>query len=112
MTQHLLLMLIAAPLIVWARPTPYLVWCLPMPLRKGLGYLWNRGGLSTVVHLFGAPAVGWVGFCGTVILWNIPALYRWAMGDEMRHVLMHLSFLGPALLCSGRRCSRPLAGET
>ena len=98
MTQHLLLMLIAAPLLVWARPIPYLVWCLPMPLRKGLGSLWNRGGLSTIAHLLKAPAVGWVGFCGTVILWHIPAVYRWAMGDEMRHVLMHVSFLGTALL--------------
>ena len=98
MVQHLLLMLIAAPLLVWARPTPYLVWCLPMPLRKGLSSLWSRGGLSAIVHLLKAPAVGWVGFCGTVILWHIPALYRWAMHDETRHVLMHVSFIGTAFL--------------
>jgi putative membrane protein len=98
MTQHLLLMLFAAPLLVWGRPTAYLVWSLPMPLRKGLGYLWNRGGVSSIVHLMKAPAIGWVGFCGTVILWHIPELYRWAMGNEIRHVLMHLSFLGAALL--------------
>jgi cytochrome c oxidase assembly factor CtaG len=98
MTQHLLLMLIAAPLFVWARPIPYLVWSLPMPLRKALAVLWNRGGLSAVVHLLKAPAVGWIGFCGSVILWHIPALYRWAMGNGIRHELMQWSFLGTALL--------------
>lgn len=98
MMQHLLLMLIAAPLLVVGRPTPYLVWSLPLPLRKVVAHLWNRYALSTSVRLLKAPAVGWVGFCGTVILWHIPALYHWAMVGELRHALMQSSFLGFAIL--------------
>jgi putative membrane protein len=98
MVQHLLLMLVVAPLLVVARPIPYLVWCLPGRSRKIVGHVWKRRGLATFVRLVKAPAVAWMGFCATVIVWHIPALYRWAMMDEMRHVLMQSSFLGCALL--------------
>jgi cytochrome c oxidase assembly factor CtaG len=98
MTQHLLLMLIAAPLLVSARPLPYLVWGLPTPLRRILARLWNPMGLSGFCRVIRAPALCWIGFCATVILWHIPALYRWAIRDEFRHALMHMSFLGAALL--------------
>jgi len=98
MVQHLLLMLAAAPLLVWARPLPYFVWSPPMPVRKGIAYVWNQAGISRLVHLLKIPAVSWIAFCGTVLLWHVPAIYRWAMGEELRHSLMHLSFLGSALL--------------
>jgi cytochrome c oxidase assembly factor CtaG len=98
MAQHLLLMLLAAPLLVAARPTPYLVWSLPRPGRRFLSHLWNRMGLSRCVRLFKAPALCWSVFCATVILWHVPASYRWAMSGESRHALMHLSFLGAAAL--------------
>jgi putative membrane protein len=98
MTQHLLLMLVAAPLLVAARPTPYLVWGLPVPLRRILARLWTPMGLSGLSRALKAPALCWSGFCATVILWHIPALYRWATRDDIRHAVMHLSFLGAGLL--------------
>jgi len=98
MVQHLLLMLAAAPLLVWVRPLPYFVWSPPMPVRKGIAFVWNRARLSRLVRLVKIPAVGWIAFCTTVLLWHVPAIYRWAVGEELRHSLMHLSFLGSALL--------------
>jgi cytochrome c oxidase assembly factor CtaG len=98
MVQHLLLMLAAAPLLVWARPLPYLVWSPPMPVRKGIAYVWNRVGTSQLIRLLKTPAVSWIAFCSTVLLWHVPAIYRWAVSGELRHWLMHLSFLGSALL--------------
>jgi len=98
MVQHLLLMLAAAPLLVWARALPYVVWSLPMPVRKGISYVWNRAGISRLDRLLKTPAVSWLAFCGTVLLWHVPAIYRWAVGEELRHSLMHLSFLGSAFL--------------
>jgi cytochrome c oxidase assembly factor CtaG len=98
MTQHLLLMLVAAPLIVWGRPTPYFVWFLPIPLRKGVAYLWNPLGASQLIRFLKKPAIGWGAFCGVALLWHVPAVYRWAVGGELRHALMHLSFLGSGLL--------------
>ncbi len=98
MVQHLALMLVAAPLWVAARPTPYLVWGLPLPLRKLLSRMWNSWGLSTIIRMLDAPALRWAIFCAAVILWHVPALYRWAMGGDFRHALMNTSFLGSAML--------------
>jgi cytochrome c oxidase assembly factor CtaG len=98
MVQHLLLMLIAAPLLVFGRPMPYLVWFLPLPLRKWVAYLWNRAGVSRLMRFVGKPAVCWGAFCAVVLLWHVPAIYRWAMGGELRHASMHLTFLGSGLL--------------
>ncbi len=98
MVQHLLLMLAAAPLLVWAHPLPYLAWLPPMPVRKGIAYLWNRAGIARLIRLVKAPAVSWTAFCGTVLVWHVPGIYRWAVGGELRHCLMHLTFLGSALL--------------
>jgi len=98
MTQHLLLMLAAAPLLVWSKPVPYLIWAFPLPLRRAAAHLWNRYGLAKTIHLIERPAICWAAFCGVIILWHVPAVYRWAMASEVRHVLMHLSFLGAGLL--------------
>jgi putative membrane protein len=98
MTQHLLLMLLAAPLLVAARPMPALAWSLPLQLRTLLARAWNRAGIFRLVRLMLGPAVRWGVFCATVIVWHIPALYRWAMRGPDRHALMQLSFMGAALL--------------
>ena len=37
-------------------------------------------------------------FCGALVLWHVPAIYRWATAEELRHALMHLSFLGSGIL--------------
>jgi len=98
MVQHLLLMLLAAPLLVWARPMPVLMRSPPLPIRKAIARLWNRCGLSVIVRALERPTASWTVFCGTVIFWHVPAVYRWAVGGEIRHSLMHLSFLGSGLL--------------
>lgn len=77
---------------------PHLVWSLPPSLRKGVGYLWNTAGAARAAHFLERPAVGWAAFCGAVILWHVPAIYRWTVGSEIRHSLMHVSFLGSGLL--------------
>ena len=98
MVQHLLLLLLAAPLLVWARPIPVLMWSPPLPIRKAMARLWNKCGLSVAVRALGRPAASWIIFCGIVIVWHVPAVYRWAVGSEILHSLMHLSFLGSGLL--------------
>jgi len=69
-----------------------------MAVRKGIADLWNRAGISRLIRALQTPAVGWLAFCGTVLVWHVPAIYRWAVGGELRHSLMHLSFLGSAFL--------------
>jgi cytochrome c oxidase assembly factor CtaG len=74
------------------------MWFLPMTLRKGFAHLWNPSGASRLIRVLKKPAMSWGAFCGMVLLWHVPAISRWAVGAELRHALMHLSFLGSGVL--------------
>jgi cytochrome c oxidase assembly factor CtaG len=103
MAQHLLLMMVAAPLLVYARPTAALVAGLPaggrdMVRRSGLRGPNAVSGLRGTAHALARPVVVWIS--GTLALWawHMPALYEAALAHEPVHVLEHASFLGVALL--------------
>jgi putative membrane protein len=97
MIEHELLVLVAAPLLVLARPAPVLLWALPTSWRyaaRGVttgapGRLWR--GLVDPVHatLLHAAAI-W--------LWHLPVLFEAALADESVHAAQHISFLGTAIL--------------
>lgn len=112
MAQHLLLMVVAAPLLVYARPTAALIGGLPaggrdMVRRTGLrgpnAQSGLRGpnaqaGLRGTADALANPVVVWI--IGTLVLWawHMPALYEAALAHEPIHVLEHASFLGAAAL--------------
>jgi cytochrome c oxidase assembly factor CtaG len=98
MVQHLILMLVAAPLLVLARPMGPFLWALPLSIRGLLGGVWNGAGLSRLVRLARKPPFAWIAFCGSIVLWHVPAVFRWAQAMEPAHVLMHASLLGASLL--------------
>ena len=97
MVQHLLLMLVAAPLLVHARPTAALVAGLPAGWRQATGAVrgepWRAAARSAL-----NPLVVWT--VGTLALWawHVPALYEAALAHDAVHVLEHASFLGAAAL--------------
>jgi putative membrane protein len=122
MTQHLLLMLVAAPLLVYARPSAALVAGLPAGVRDVIRRSGLRGpnaqhGLHGRASALSNPVVVWI--VGTVALWawHMPALYEAALAHEPLHVLEHASFFGASVLfwsvvfASGTRrgLPRPLA---
>lgn len=101
MAQHLLLMVVAAPLLVYARPTAALVAGLPaggrdMVRRSGLRDPNAQSGLRGAAHALANPVVVWI--IGTLALWawHMPALYEAALAHGPVHVLEHASFLGAA----------------
>ena len=108
MAQHLLLMIVSAPLLVYGRPMATLVAGLPaagrdMVRRSGLRGPGLRGPnaqsrLRGTAHALARPVVVWI--IGTLALWawHMPALYEAALAHEPVHVLEHASFLGAALL--------------
>ena len=98
MTQHILLMLIAAPLFVWARPMAYLLGVLPPRIRLHASKLGDGIGSLRFTDSLTTPEFSWAIFCGAIFLWHVPPIYRWAMNGALRHGLMSLSFLGAALL--------------
>ncbi len=94
MAQHLLLMVVAAPLLVYARPSAALVAGLPAGGRD----LVRESGVRGAAHSLTNPLVVWI--IGTVALWawHMPALYEAALAHEPLHVLEHASFFGAAVL--------------
>jgi cytochrome c oxidase assembly factor CtaG len=103
MIQHMLLMLIAAPLFVAASPGLVMVWALPrrvrlraarvfVRLRAGWGL--GRGSRRLLWH----PVVLWLAFALVLWVWHLPALYQAALHHPRIHDLQHLAFFGSACL--------------
>lgn len=92
MIQHLLLMLVAAPLFVWSRPVIAFLWALPRPARRATGRWWTGGAIGRVVNWLAAPVSVWSWFCGLFVFWHLPVPYAWALRHEPVHVLEHLCF--------------------
>jgi putative membrane protein len=98
MVEHELLMVVAAPLLVAARPGAVLLWGLPRAARRrtavalrhplarmswrGAGELWS----ATALHALALWA------------WHLPGLFLAAAAHEGIHALQHASFFASAFL--------------
>jgi putative membrane protein len=99
MVQHLVLVLVAAPLLVLGDPQVALLWALPRRAAKTLGRVVKRSfALSWLTGLLGAPAAAWLLFAAALWLWHAPVLYEAALRSELIHDVEHLVFLGTSLL--------------
>ncbi|MEO7986220.1 MAG: cytochrome c oxidase assembly protein [Gemmatimonadales bacterium] len=99
MVQHLVLILVAAPLLVLGAPMLPALWVLDAGPRRRLGLWWNRARVVPgVVAVLTTPLVTWGLHVGVLWAWHLPAAYQAALANERIHVIEHLSFLGTALL--------------
>lgn len=98
MTQHELLMLLAAPLLVMGRPLVPLLWALPQSWRERLGRA-SKGTIwrGTWIAVSSAGAA-WIIHGLALWLWHAPTLFEAALQSEAIHAVQHLCFLGSALL--------------
>lgn len=98
MTQHLLLMLAAPPLLVWGRPAFIWLWAFGPRRRKCIARGWlSLPRLRNGHALLMRPLVVWM--TGTVALWfwHIPAAYDLALTHGGIHVAEHLCFFVTSL---------------
>ena len=99
MGQHLLLTMMAAPLLLLGNPLPLVLWGLPRrvrgpvaaPLRRRARF---RAALSALTFL---PVAG-VLHVTTVWLWHLPFLYDAAVEHELVHAVEHVTFFATAIL--------------
>lgn len=98
MIQHLLLLMVAAPLLVLGRPAVVFLWAFGLSARKRVGHAWTALRLRQVIDALMQPLLVWVLFCGVFVFWHFPGPYQWALRDEGVHTLEHLSFLITALM--------------
>lgn len=95
MTQHMLLMAVAAPLLILAQPALLMVAALPAPMRKLNSRL---GGLYRVLQLLARPRIAFMLHGAIIWIWHIPLLFEAALQRPWLHTLEHFAFFGSALL--------------
>jgi putative membrane protein len=98
MTQHELLMVIAAPLMVLGRPFVVLLWAFRADLRQRLTSWTRRPSAVRAWHGATGPLTVWVVHALALWVWHVPVLYEAAVGSEAVHLVQHLSFFGTAAL--------------
>jgi putative membrane protein len=94
MVQHVVLMLIAPPLVLLGAP---LLLAVAVPRRDSARVVASVAG-NPVMHALCAPIVGWVVFVG--VLWgaHFSPLYEGALESGSVHVLEHVLFITVAFL--------------
>jgi cytochrome c oxidase assembly factor CtaG len=98
MTQHELLMALAAPLLVLGRPMVAFLWAVPMSWRRVVGRWSATATVRGTWAVLTLPLVAWTLHALAIWLWHVPALYQATLGSELAHTAQHLSFIGSALL--------------
>jgi putative membrane protein len=102
MVQHVLLLEVAAPLVVLARPWSRLWRPFPLGFRRAVAGGIVRSGWAAPVRLLGKalalPAVAFVLLNGGLLLWHVPALYDAALASPALHDLEHAVFFSTAVL--------------
>jgi cytochrome c oxidase assembly factor CtaG len=98
MTQHLLLMLVAPPLLWAGAPLAPLLLGLPRPLRRMVAGILAASPMRRLTAWLTHPAVGWVLFVVAFWLWHVPALYELALRSDGWHHVEHMVFFGTAML--------------
>jgi cytochrome c oxidase assembly factor CtaG len=98
MTQHEILMLVAAPLVVLGRPILVYLHALPRDWAAGLGRASNHPAWRSTWGAISNPLAAFLIHSVLLWVWHAPALFNATLSSEVVHTLQHLSFLAPALL--------------
>jgi putative membrane protein len=99
MVQHLLLVVVAAPLIVVGEPAYVMLWALPVAMRRGIARQWRQlPALRAAWHAVTLPVVAWTLHVAMLWLWHAPRLYDDALRMPWLHVVEHSAFFLTALV--------------
>lgn len=94
MVQHLLLLVVAAPLLVAGAPLFVGLWALPRRGRQVVARWWQGArGWHAAWEAAAQPLFVWLLYAVTLWVWHLPRLYEAALADPLVHDLQHLGFL-------------------
>jgi cytochrome c oxidase assembly factor CtaG len=98
MVQHVLLILVAAPLLALSAPSSALLRGTPPAVRRASGRWRRRLGL-THARLAGLrhPVTVWLLHVATLWFWHARVLYDAALTNEFIHIVEHVTFLATAV---------------
>jgi putative membrane protein len=98
MIEHELIMLAAAPLLVWSRPLGVILWAFPPGGRQGLANVARSGGGKGLWRIASDPWVATILQAAALWIWHLPSLFDRALRSEGWHAAQHLAFFATALL--------------
>lgn len=93
MVQHMLLMMVAAPLFVLGAPALVMLWALPGGWRDAIGRRLGRlGAWRPPWYVLWQPLVLFTLFALALWAWHLPALYQAALRSRPIHEAQHIMF--------------------
>jgi len=99
MVQHLLLLLVAAPLLALSAPSSAILRGSPLAVRRASGRWRRRLGLThRNLAVLRHPAVVWLLHVAVLWFWHAALPYDAALASEPLHLLEHVIFLVTAIL--------------
>jgi putative membrane protein len=98
MTQHEILMLISAPLLVLGEPLFPFLWAMPNSLRDRVAAVSRSAPFAKVWGAISAPLSAWL-FSGFALwIWHFPWLFDQTLHSDWIHAAQHTTFLLSGLL--------------
>jgi putative membrane protein len=98
MTQHELLMLVSAPLMVMGRPLVVFLWAFSNENARQISSWIRHRWIERLWGLISGALVAWLTHLAALWVWHIPSLFEATLHSDFVHALQHLSFLFSALL--------------
>ena len=99
MAQHLMLMMLAPPLILYGKPFLPLLRGLPRSfVKEGLGPFLAWPFAKRAGQFLVTPLVAWLIFALSTLGWHLPALYELALRSTTWHGIQHACFFWSGIL--------------
>ena len=97
MVQHMLLLLVVPPLLVYGRPVIVWLWAFNLDARRAIARGWKRAGFDFAFRWLMRPLCVWLLLGAALCFWHLPGPYDAAVRHEWLHDLEHASFLAFSL---------------
>ena len=101
MLQHVLLLIVAPPLILLGRPWPRMWSALPLGMRTSVGRSIARGRWTAPLRALARPLPACILFNATLIVWHIPFAYNATLDVQRRSTRSSTRCSSSRACCSG-----------
>ncbi|MEZ4516507.1 MAG: cytochrome c oxidase assembly protein [Chloroflexota bacterium] len=103
MIQHLLLIMIAPPLLLLPNPMPFILWGLPDNLRRLVGHwlgiaLNKENATGAAIRAVTTPGIIYLVYIIVVFGWHDPNMYNVALRNDFVHDIEHITFFLAGML--------------
>jgi len=98
MTQHEVLMLISAPLLVLGRPLIVFLWAVPTSWRDAAATIGRSPSFKHLWSFISAPLSAWLVSALALWIWHIPFFFDQTLRSDWIHAAQHTTFLLTALI--------------